>query len=366
MNYAKRVTTLQKKLRTKKLDALLVTQPENRRYLTGYTGGDHGIGETSGVLLIPAEGTVQLLTDFRYKLQAEQDAPGAKVLIYTEGLLTLLKKILPQQGIQTLGFESDYVLHSFEKSLWETLAKVKITTKSTMGFIEKMRLVKDEDEIDCIRRSVLLNEEVFQQVYREFQPGISEIELAIKIEATMRRRGAEQPSFDTIVASGKNSALPHAVPGTRIIKKNDPLTIDMGLILDGYCSDMTRSFVPGKPSKKYLKIHRIVRKSQLAGINAVRAGVTGREVDAVARKVITDAGYGEYFGHALGHGVGLAVHENPRLSRMNSKKLKEGMIVTVEPGIYIPGWGGVRLENMVVVRKGGCENLNHGTTDLDL
>lgn len=366
MNYTHRIQTLQRVLQRKKLDALLVTQPENRRYLTGYTGGDHGIGETSGVLLIPAQGAVHLLTDFRYKLQAEKDAKSAKVMIYTKGLVPLLRKLLPQLKVGTLGFESDYLLHSFEKTLSKSLADIKIKTKPTLNLIEKMRVIKDEDEIDCIRRSVQLNEEVFQQIYKNLQPGISEIELAIKIEATMRQKGAECPSFNTIVASGKNSALPHAVPGKGLIKKNKGLTIDMGLVLDGYCSDMTRTFALGTPSKRYLEIHRIVRQAQLAGTAAIRAGITGREVDAVARKVIADAGYGQYFGHGLGHGVGLAVHESPRLSRINTKKLKEGMIVTVEPGIYIPGWGGVRLENMVVVRKDGCENLNQDNTFLDI
>lgn len=366
MNYPDRIKVLQKILQRKKLDALLVTQPENRRYLSGYTGCDHGIGETSGVLLIPARGIVHLLTDFRYKLQAEKDADWTKVMIYTKGLLPLLKKLLPQLKVRTLGFESDYLLHSYENSLSKVLADIKIKTKRTLGLIEKMRVIKDEDEIACIRRSVQLNEEVFQQIYKDLQPGISEIDLAIKIESTMRQKGAEQPSFNTIVASGKNSALPHAVPGMNLIKKDKALTIDMGLVLDGYCSDMTRTFVLGIPSKKYLKIHRIVRQAQLAGTAAIRAGISGKEVDAVARNVIADAGYGQYFGHSLGHGVGLAVHESPRLSKMNAKKLKEGMIVTVEPGIYIPGWGGIRLENMVVVRKDGCENLNQDSTFLDI
>ena len=182
----------------------------------------------------------------------------------------------------------------------------------------------------------------------------------------MRRKGAERPSFDTIVASGANGALPHAVPGSSRVKKNGSLTIDMGLILDGYCSDMTRNLVVGKPSKRYRKLHRLVRQAQLAGAAAVRAGVRGCDADKAARDVIADAGYGDYFGHSLGHGVGLAVHEEPRLSSRSKKKLKAGMIVTVEPGIYIPGWGGIRLENMYVVREDGCENLNSDSTWLDI
>lgn len=366
MNYNKRIQKLQKTLKKKDLDALLITQPENRRYLSGYAGGDHGIGETSGVLVVPAKGKVRLLTDFRYKIQAEQDAPDCQVLIYTKGMIALLKELLPQMNVATLGFESDYILHSFEEELTAKLKELKIRTTATTGLVGKMRIIKDEDEIDIIRKSVHLNEKVFQEAYKQINPGMTEIELAIIIEATMRRYGAECPSFDTIVACGKNAALPHAVPSMHKLKEGKSITVDMGLVLDGYCSDMTRTFVLGKPTKKYLKYHRLVRKAQLAGMDAVCAGVTGAEVDAAARKVIEEAGCGEYFGHALGHGVGLAVHESPRLSSMNKKKLKEGMIVTVEPGIYVPGWGGIRLENMVVVRKNGCENLNTDTFFLDI
>jgi Xaa-Pro aminopeptidase len=182
----------------------------------------------------------------------------------------------------------------------------------------------------------------------------------------MRLKGAEGPSFSSIIASAERSALPHAVPSARPIEQDRPLTVDMGLILDGYCSDMTRTFVPGKADKKYLELHRLVRRAQIAGIQAIRAGVKASNVDRAARTVIADAGYGQAFGHALGHGVGLAVHEDPRLSALNHKQLRAGMVVTVEPGIYLPGWGGIRLENMVVVREDGCENLNTDTTWLDV
>ncbi len=195
---------------------------------------------------------------------------------------------------------------------------------------------------------------------------MTEIETASAIESRMRQAGAEGPSFNTIVASGKNGALPHAVPTDKPLGNNSAVTIDMGLIVDGYCSDMTRNFVVGTPDETYRRIHRIVRKAQLAGIAAVKPGVLMKEVDKAARKIIVDSGHGKHFGHALGHGVGLAVHEAPSLSFRSRRKLQPGMIVTVEPGIYVPGWGGVRLENMVVVRKDGCEILNSDTTNLDI
>jgi len=366
MNYPGRIGKLQAKLRRKKIDALLVSQPENRRYLSGYQGGDHGIGETSGVLIILSSGPVYLLTDFRYRLQAEKDVPWATVLIYRKGLLKLLTGLLPELKVSSLGFESHYTLHSTAIKMQDRLAKKGVMLVPTVELIEKMRIIKDEEEIECIRASVRLNEDVFQEIFPAISKKQSEIEVALAIESLMRRKGAESASFDSIVATGKNGSLPHAVPGTDHIKPNRGLTIDMGLILRGYCSDMTRNFVPGKAGKKYIKLHRLVRKAQLAGMEGIRAGVTGREVDRKARGIIEAAGYGSNFGHGLGHGVGLAVHEEPRLSPLSGKKLKAGMIVTVEPGIYIPGWGGIRLENMVVVRRDGYENLNSDMTWLDI
>lgn len=366
MDYSKRLKKLQKQLRRKKVDGLLVSQPHNRRYLSGYTAMDHNISESSGVLLIPAKGKGLLLTDFRYQLQAEREVEHFQVKIYTRGLIALLKTLLPKRGITTLAFESDYTLHATHRAMRDAFRKKGIELVPVSGMIEKMRVIKDEEEITLIRKSVALNEEIFQQVYPTITTSHTELDIALALEQAMRTGGAEAPSFDSIVASGDNSALPHAVPTSSGIAENRPLTIDMGLILNGYCSDMTRTFVPGKANKKYKKIQRIVRKAQLAGIAAIRAGVTGAEVDKAARDIIADAGYGKYFGHSLGHGVGLAVHETPRLATHSRMKLKAGMIVTVEPGIYIPGWGGIRLEDMVVVREDGCENLNSDTTWLDI
>ena len=317
-------------------------------------------------MLVPSSGQPRLLTDFRFKLQAEAEASQTTIILYPKGLLTLLKTLLPDLGIRSLGFESDYTLHSFAGKLIESCARLDISAIPLLSLVEDMRIVKDEFEIDKIRTSVQLNEQVFQEIFADIHRERTEIDLAIAVETCMRRRGAESPSFDTIVATGSRSALPHAVPGPVQVLEDQPLMFDMGLILDGYCSDMTRTFAFGNADARYLEIHRLVRKAQLAGIHSIRAGVTAREVDRAARKIIADAGYGQYFGHALGHGVGLAVHEEPRLSSRNNKRLKSGMIVTVEPGIYIPGWGGIRLENMVVVREDGCEVLNSDTTWLDI
>ena len=366
MDYSKRIAKLQAGLRRKKIDAFLVGQPENRRYLSGFTSTDHSIAESSGALLIPARGKIRLLTDFRYMLQAEREVPWAEVILYPKGLLALLGELLPDLGVARLAFESHYTLHSFAQRMQEKLGDRGIGLLPVEGLVETMRQVKDEEEIELIRRSVRRNEEVFAEVYGSLAGTETEIDIALAIEAAMRRHGAEGPSFSTIVASGENGALPHAVPGRTRIKRDASLTIDMGLILDGYCSDMTRTFVPGQATARYLELHRLVRKAQLAGMSAIRAGVRGSDADRAARRIIAEAGYGDCFGHSLGHGVGLAVHEEPRVSSRNNRQLKPGMVVTVEPGIYIPGWGGIRLENMVVVREDGCENLNSDTTWLDI
>jgi len=366
MDYQKRIAGLQARLRRKKLDCLLVSNPENRRYLSGYRGGDHGISETSGLLLVPARGQVRLLTDFRFKIQAEDDVPWAEVLLYDKGVLHLLGELLLKLGLKSLAFESHYTLHAGAEKMATTLQKKGIRTVPLTNFIEHQRIIKDEEEINLIRNAVQLNEEVFAEIHDSLAAYQSEIDIALAIESAMRRKGAQGPSFSTIVASGKNGALPHAVPGPTELQRDESLTIDMGLVLDGYCSDMTRNFVPGTPSERYLELHRLVRKAQVAGMAAIRGGVRACDIDLAARSVIDKAGYGQFFGHSLGHGVGLAVHEEPRVSARNRKMLRPGMVVTVEPGIYIPGWGGIRLENMVVVRPSGCENLNSDTTWLDI
>lgn len=366
MNYSRRINKVQALLRRKKIDGLLVSQPENRRYLSGYSALDHGIGESSGLLLIPAKGDPRLLTDFRFKLQAEAEAGFLPVVLYPKGLLALLKEMLPELKIRSLAFESEYTLYSFAGKLKVLAEKIGVQLVPTTGLVEGLRLIKDEDELEKLRLSVALNEKVFDEVHTSLCPGQTERDIALIIESTMRRMGAESPSFSTIVATGSNSALPHAVPGPVVIERGQPLMIDMGLVLDGYCSDMTRTFVLGEPDDRFLAIHRLVRRAQLAAMAAIRQGVVAAAVDKIARDIIAAAGYGEAFGHSLGHGVGLAVHEEPRLSARNRKQLKAGMVVTVEPGIYIPGWGGVRLENMVVVREDGCELLNKNLTGLDL
>ena len=360
------LAALRRALRRLKLDAFLVTQPENRRYLSGYTAGDTSINESSGVLLIPVCGEPFLFTDSRFDLQAEEEANGFAVRLYPRGLLPLLDSLLPKLGIRRLAFESHYLLHATFQKLAKMAARHQIELVSNVGLVEKLRVRKSDEELKKIERSVQLNEEVFLEIYKGLQPGMSERQVAHAIENCMRRKGATGPSFDTMVASGPNGALPHAVPSGRLLREGEPIVIDMGLILEGYCSDMTRTVVLGTPDEKTVNLIRLVRKAQLAGTEAIKAGITGREVDRAARKIIAAAGYGKRFGHGLGHGVGLAVHEAPSLNKRYRRKLAAGMVVTVEPGIYLPDWGGIRLENMAVVTEHGHRLLNRDTTFLDI
>lgn len=353
-------------LRRQKLDGLLVTQPENRRYLSGYSAADTSIAESAGVLLIPQKGVPILLTDSRYQLQAEQEAAGFEIKLYRRNMLTSLQHILPSLSMKRFGFESHYLLYKTAVALTDMARKLSIQPIAVDGLIERLRIAKTAAELTTIRKAVALNEAVFQEVYAGLRPGQTERQVAMQIEMTMRTKGAEGPSFATIVAAGPNSALPHAVPTDRPLRQGEPIIIDMGTRLDGYCSDMTRTVVLGRPDKQILELVRLVRRAQLAAMQSIRAGITAQAADRSAREIIARNGYGRQFGHGLGHGVGLAVHEAPSLNRRSRKKLADNMVVTVEPGIYLPGWGGVRLENMVLVRPGGCENLNSDTTFLDI
>ncbi len=364
MNF--RIDTLRRRLRRRKLDALLVSRPENRLYLSGYRAEDLSPAESAGHLLVPVRGPLLLLTDFRYREQAEREAPGWTVELYRRGLADLLGRLLPALGCRRLAFESHALLHYDAGRLTESLARHSVELVPTVDLVERLRLVKDPEEQEKIRRSVALNEKVFREIHRSLAPGKTERQVAWEIETVLRRLGASRASFPPIVAGGPNSALPHAEPTDRPLREGEPIVIDMGLVLDGYCSDMTRTVVLGQPDPVTVERIRLVRRAQQAAIAAARAGITGRDLDRVARRILTAAGYGEAFGHGLGHGVGLAVHEDPSVNPRARRKLPAGTVVTIEPGIYLPGWGGIRLENMVILDETGCRVLNEDTTFLDI
>lgn len=331
------------------LDAILITQPDNRRYLSGFTG-------SAGILIITADRAV-LGTDFRYFEQVGREAPDFEMVKITAKLTDLMPELAADIGFQRLGFESEHVTVD-QMDTWSQAGQgiEWVPLKQT---VEKIRAIKDEDEIDALRRSTELTDQAFAHLLTVIKPGMTELETAWQIESYMRSHGASKVAFDLIVAAGPHGALPHARPRDHAIQAGEPIVIDIGCVLDGYCSDMTRTICLGQPNEKYLEVWNIVLKAQEAAEAGIRAGVSGKDADTLARNPIVEAGYGDYFGHSLGHGVGLVVHENPRASQLSEDTLESGMSLTIEPGIYLPGEFGVRIEDLVIVRKKGVEILTN-------
>ena len=354
-----RIRQVRKALDEAGIDALMVLVAENRRYLSGFTGEDTQFDESAGALIITPR-RLLLATDSRYELQARREASDYEVVCYKEGLAKQLPAILQQHGIARLGFESVRLTVQQHEKIREELKKAGNETRlqPVEDLVEKLRIIKDEFEVEETRKALQLAESVFTACRPEIRAGTTEQALAWLMEKGMREAGAEALSFSTIVAAGANSALPHAIPGDRPIKPGEPILFDWGARLNGYCSDISRTVILGKPDSRFKKVFQTVLDAQRFAIDAIRPGASSRAVDNVAREHIERKGYGGMFGHGLGHGTGLAIHEAPRLSPLKEFRLEVGMISTVEPGIYIPEWGGVRLENMIVVRENGAEVLN--------
>lgn len=361
--FSSRLDRFREKLVQKSLEAFLVCTPENRFYLSGYGEEDLTPTESSGYLFI-TPGEQYLFTDFRYVESAKEAAPHFELAVYSEGVAQVLPGIVEALGLRSVGIEGHYVSHDtylhIETSVKEVSPGVELF--SSGGLVEEMRIIKEPLEVEAIKKSLRITEAALQHVWDMLKPGVKEKDMAWEIERFIREQGAEGISFPPIVASGPHGALPHAVPSERRVESGEMIILDLGSRLDHYCSDMTRTWMGKGTSRKLQEIYRIVREAQEAAIGQIRAGQDTVQMDAVARGVIERAGYGDHFGHGLGHGVGLAVHEKPGLRKRNPMILEENMVITVEPGIYLPGTGGVRLENMVRVTHEGCEVLN----ELDL
>jgi Xaa-Pro aminopeptidase len=290
-----------------------------------------------------------LVTDFRYVEQAKEEAQLFDVIQYQGSLTVTLNDLVSSNNIKNLGFEEDYLTY---KNYDDLLKKPSISKLLPLGrAIEFLRLIKDSEEIQVIREAVRIADEAFSHVLKYIKPGVSETEVAAELEYYIKVQGARGPSFDTIVASGLRSSLPHGVASHKIIEIGDAVTLDFGAIYKDYCSDMTRTVFVGQPKEELKQIYEIVLKAQKAGVEGAVKNLTGSEIDSIARNIISDAGYGEHFGHSLGHGVGLEIHEDPRLSQLGSLKMNNGMVVTVEPGIYVSGLGGIRIEDMIVINE---------------
>lgn len=327
-------------------DLMLVTAPDNVRYLTGYTG-------SNGIALVGPQMRL-FVTDFRYVEQAAEEVDGGfERRIAPQDLLEDVPEVLPDEPLR-LGFEESDLTVRQHARLRELLPD-RLQLIAVEPLVESLRLIKGPEEIAAIRDASRLADTALTRLLEGGLVGHTERELAIELERLMVAEGAKRPSFDSIVAAGPHGALPHAQPRDYVIRPGEMVVIDWGAQLDGYCSDCTRTIAAGEPTAHAREIYELVLKAQLAGLGAVRAGQSGRDADSVARDLIEAAGHGQHFGHGLGHGVGLAIHEPPRLSQRSHDQLQAGSIVTVEPGVYLPGELGVRIEDLVVVRDDGYE-----------
>jgi Xaa-Pro aminopeptidase len=336
------------RLAGRELDLLLVTDMVNVRYLTGFSG-------TNGLAIVGPE-TRRFLTDFRYVERAKAELDGFDLEPAPQELRTALADGWPPGGLR-LGFEDQHVPVRRHAELRETLPD-RIELVAAGGLVEAERAIKEPGEIAAIGAAAALVDEIYAWLAEQRLVGRTEREVALALEQEMRVRGAQGPSFPSIVAAAENGALPHAVPRDVAIPAGTLVTLDIGARLDGYCSDCTRTWATGELDDDLVELYGTVLDAQESALAAVRPGPEGREVDAVARDLIAAAGHGEHFGHGLGHGVGLDVHEAPRLARTATGRLEAGNVVTVEPGIYVPGRGGARIEDLVVVTEGGHEVLS--------
>lgn len=348
MDHRSRQKEFQRSLAGNKLDGFVVTHPANLRYLCGYTG--------SNGLLLFLDGRRTFFTDGRYTEQAREEVESVRIVIAKGPLLNEAAKLFGNPRSAALGFEADHTTVVAAAEMRKLVPK-KIQWKPTSGLIMRQRMRKDADELRVIREAVQLGASVYETTLPSIHPGVKESEVAGRLEFAAREAGAEGMSFDTIVAAGKRSALPHGRASSQAIPKRGFVVVDSGVVLRGYCSDMTRTVHVGAVSREERGWYEAVLAAQLAGIAAVRSGATAGEVDHAARDVLRKAKLDKFFTHSTGHGVGLEIHEPPRLGKQQEDLLEAGMVITIEPGIYVPGKGGIRIEDMVVVTTNGCQVL---------
>jgi Xaa-Pro aminopeptidase len=349
-----RIDKLRNVMAEKRLDGIFISQPDNRFYLSGFNG-------SAGYLLITAKEKM-LATDFRYLEQVKEQSPDFTLFRITGNVKEWFISLTDGLGIKVLGFESEDMTHSMYRRFAEALKSVESSIRliPVEGVVDSLRAVKDPVEIGLIRQAVEITDRAYAHIEKTIRPGMTELEVAWELEKFQRDNGSGAMPFGIIVASGPNSALPHAQPSSRKINAGEPVVIDMGARVGGYCSDFTRTLCIGEPDDTFRKVYDIVLGAQLAAISLIKSGMTGRQADGFARTVIEEAGYAEEFGHSLGHGTGLAAHEQPRVGPNSDDILTDGMVFSVEPGIYLPGWGGVRIEDLAILENGVIEVLSKG------
>ena len=352
MDASQRTAALSARLHDLGVDAFLVTRLPNVRFLTGFTG-------SNGQLLLTADRSI-FLTDGRYTEQSRHEVPDAERVSYAGEFAPAFLRVVAEAGVRRLAFEAAGVSYK----TFSSLSVPDLDLVPTTDEVEGLRWIKSPEEISNLGAAQAIADDAFDLITGKLAEGMSEREVAFELDMAMRKGGAEAVAFDTIVGFGENSAEPHHGPSERQLQRGDVVKLDFGCVVDGYHSDMTRTVAFGEPPARLREIYEVVRRAQQAGVDAVRAGAVGGDVDAVTREVIGEAGYGDHYTHSLGHGVGLEVHEGPTLRVGSKDVLPEGTVVTVEPGVYVGGLGGVRIEDMVEVTADGCRVIPRTTKDL--
>ncbi|MDH7490428.1 MAG: Xaa-Pro peptidase family protein [Anaerolineae bacterium] len=348
-----RLARLRERMAALQLPAMLISQPLNRYYLSGFSG-------SAGTLFVTADRAV-LLTDSRYTERAAGEAPGFEIVKLERDVVTALPDLVAQVGVDRVGFESAHVTCAEYKVWAEKVGEAALVP--TQGVVEGTRAVKEEEELALIRQAVAIADAAYAHLKQTIRPGMTEKQVAWDLEVWMRTHGADGIAFDLIVASGPNGAMPHALASDREIRAGEPIVVDMGARVRGYHSDLTRTLYLGEADGTFRQVYDIVLRAQQAAEARLAPGALGPDVDATARAIIAEAGYGDNFGHGLGHGVGLAVHELPGLNQRTQDTLAPGHVVTVEPGVYLTGWGGVRIEDMALITESGAEILTQADKD---
>jgi len=349
MEYKSRISYLRDQISKTDIDTLFISNKDNIRYYSGFTG-------TFAFLLI-SESKAIIITDSRYTLRAEEESPDYEIYKLKSGD-NWIENSTNLAKTKIIGYEGDYVSVNLLNQLQKKAEKINkwkdFSEKITLG-----RIIKSDKETEILQKTINISDSAFNNVSKKIVTGMTEKDVGWEMEKEMRELGAESPSFDTIVASGINGSKPHHSPTDKLISDNEAITIDMGAKYKGYCSDLTRTIFIGDPDEKFKKIYTTVLKAQLISMETAKPDMTGEEIDKIARDIITSEGYGEYFGHSLGHGVGIEIHENPGVGPNSKNNIKPGMVYTIEPGIYIENWGGIRIEDMVIMTENGNNLLSH-------
>ena len=355
MSVTLRVQQLRELISTENLDGVIISSASNRRFFSGFTG-------SAGYLFVTLSESL-LLTDFRYVNQAKEQSPGFEVRQLVDK--SWAPNIAKEYDVHQIGFEDQEmtvsIYNTIQKTICDSQTNQSIVLHGMGKSVDQLRSVKDPDEMELLKRAIAITDQAYEEIRPHIKPGMTEKRIAWDLEMVMRNLGAESMAFDIIIGSGTNAALPHHRADDTIVQDGHPLVIDMGARYEGYCADLTRTLIVGEPDDRFQTIYEIVLRAQTEAKKQARPGMTGSDLDKIAREIISEAGYGDCFGHSLGHGVGLDVHESPNIGPNSTDILKEGMVFTIEPGIYIPAWGGVRIEDIVVMGNGSTSVISQAS-----